>query len=75
MRSQHRAAGGNPPAGGPGRFLTTRDRGAAARALANLLANAVRYSGGAKTVQVSGERGATHVLLVVCDRGPGIPPG
>lgn len=42
--------------------------------LANLLANAVKYSPRTEPIEVTIERGAGEVLVSVSDRGPGIPP-
>ncbi len=49
------------------------DREAIARALWNLLDNAVKYSPECKTVWVTLERRDTQILIVVRDRGLGIP--
>lgn len=42
------------------------------RAIRNLLENARRYSEGPVTVQALADGG--HIVLRVCDRGPGVPP-
>jgi signal transduction histidine kinase len=42
------------------------------RALRNLLENARRY--GTTDIQVLLHNDQTHVVLSVCDRGPGVPP-
>ena len=44
------------------------------RALANLLENAIRFSGGEQSL-VRGRALGDRVVLRVVDRGPGIPPG
>ncbi|HZC74425.1 MAG TPA: DUF4118 domain-containing protein [Gaiellaceae bacterium] len=49
------------------------DAGQVERVLANLLANALRYSPVGSTVLVRAERGATELRLHVVDRGPGLP--
>jgi two-component system sensor histidine kinase CpxA len=41
------------------------------RAISNLLRNAVRYGGG--EILVTGRREGDGVILVVADRGPGVP--
>ncbi|KQN40482.1 signal protein [Sphingomonas sp. Leaf407] len=41
------------------------------RAVRNLIENAVKYAG---TAEVRVETGAQAVTIIVCDRGPGIPP-
>jgi two-component system, OmpR family, sensor histidine kinase CpxA len=41
------------------------------RAVSNLIRNAVRYGG--SEVSVAARRQAEHVILTVCDRGPGVP--
>jgi two-component system sensor histidine kinase KdpD len=50
------------------------DAGQVERVLANLLANALRYSPDGSAVLVRAERGATELRLHVVDRGPGLPP-
>jgi two-component system sensor histidine kinase KdpD len=49
------------------------DAGQVERVLANLLANALRYSPAGSGVLVRAERGATELRLHVVDRGPGLP--
>lgn len=44
-----------------------------ARALANLLRNAIRYAGHAGPITVAGQRQGSTACLTVSDRGPGIP--
>jgi signal transduction histidine kinase len=44
-----------------------------AQALANLLDNAVKYAAGTGTVSVEARRKGDRAVLVVADRGPGIP--
>jgi two-component system sensor histidine kinase CpxA len=46
-----------------------------ARALANLLRNAIRYAGQAGPITVSAQRDQDQVRLLVSDHGPGVPPG
>ena len=46
-----------------------------ARALANLLRNAVRYAGEAGPITLSAQRGDKGVLITVTDCGPGVPTG
>jgi signal transduction histidine kinase len=49
------------------------DRTAIVLALDNLIDNAIRYSGGARTVRVRVSNGAGHVRFDVIDQGVGIP--
>ena len=44
-----------------------------ARALSNLLRNAVRYAGQAGPITLSAQRGGGGVAIAVADRGPGVP--
>jgi two-component system sensor histidine kinase CpxA len=46
-----------------------------ARALANLLRNAVRYAGEAGPIAVSAQRNENGVCITVADSGPGVPDG
>jgi len=46
-----------------------------ARALANLLRNAVRYAGEAGPITVSAQRNGKGVMITVADSGPGVPDG
>lgn len=52
--------------------LVQGDRRAIRRAIANLLDNALRYSGSA---EISVNSSGRQAILSVADRGPGIPPG
>src|SRR5262249_47333872 len=52
----------------------TVDRDAIAQVLINLLDNAVKYSNGNKTIDVSVEEKADSVRIAVRDHGIGIPP-
>jgi two-component system sensor histidine kinase CpxA len=45
-----------------------------ARALANLVRNALRYGGGAGPVEITAAEEGDAVRLVVADAGPGVPP-
>lgn len=45
-----------------------------ARALGNLVRNALRYAGDTAQITLRAERHADHVLVVVDDDGPGVPP-
>ncbi len=45
-----------------------------ARALGNLVRNALRYAGEQATITVSAQRTGPHLVLVVEDDGPGVPP-
>lgn len=45
------------------------------RAIANLLRNAVRYAGANGPITISAEQRDRDVILVIADRGPGIPEG
>ena len=56
-----------------GEVVLLTDREAIARALWNLLDNAVKYSPNCRTVWVDMQRDTTHVTIVVRDRGLGIP--
>jgi two-component system sensor histidine kinase BaeS len=42
--------------------------------LANLLANALRYSPASGTISLTGETDGKNILITVQDDGPGIPP-
>jgi signal transduction histidine kinase len=44
-----------------------------ARALGNLLRNAVRYAGQAGTIELSASREVSRVKIIIGDQGPGIP--
>jgi len=44
-----------------------------ARALSNLLRNAVRYAGEAGPITISAQSSEKHVLITVADSGPGVP--
>jgi two-component system sensor histidine kinase CpxA len=46
-----------------------------ARAVSNLLRNAVRYAGEAGPITLSAQRGREGVLITVADCGPGVPAG
>ena len=46
-----------------------------ARALSNLLRNAVRYAGAAGPIALSARRENGHVFITVADSGPGVPEG
>jgi two-component system sensor histidine kinase CpxA len=46
-----------------------------ARALANLVRNALRYAGDAGPIEVSARRESNRVLITVEDNGPGVPAG
>jgi two-component system sensor histidine kinase CpxA len=45
-----------------------------ARALSNLVRNALRYSGATEAVVVSARREGDRVVIAVDDSGPGVPP-
>ncbi len=49
------------------------DRDAIAQAVLNLLNNAVKYSGDAKTIRVTAGRRADRLAIEARDQGPGIP--
>jgi signal transduction histidine kinase len=49
------------------------DEGATEQAIENLLANAIKYSGDSKEIEVEVGRSDGHVLVAVKDRGIGIP--
>lgn len=57
---------------GPEHLPCTCSPGALRRALRNILANAVKYGGGA---EVAVREGGDGIEISVADRGPGIPPG
>jgi two-component system, OmpR family, sensor histidine kinase CpxA len=44
-----------------------------ARALSNVLRNAVRYAGAAGSIEISATKDGDTVVLSVCDHGPGVP--
>jgi len=48
------------------------DEGAAEQAIENLLANAMKYSGDAKTIEVEARRAEGHIVVSVTDHGIGI---
>jgi signal transduction histidine kinase len=48
------------------------DEGAAEQAIENLLANAMKYSGDAKTIEVTARRAEGHIVVSVTDHGIGI---
>jgi signal transduction histidine kinase len=48
------------------------DEGAAEQAIENLLANAMKYSGEAKTIEVQARKADGHIVLSVTDHGIGI---
>jgi signal transduction histidine kinase len=48
------------------------DEGAAEQAIENLLANAMKYSGDAKTIEVAARRADGHIVVSVTDHGVGI---
>ena len=48
------------------------DEGAAEQAIENLLANAMKYSGDSKTIDVSARRAGGHIVISVTDHGVGI---
>ena len=48
------------------------DEGAAEQAIENLLANAMKYSGDAKTIEVTARRAGGHIVVSVTDHGIGI---
>ena len=58
----------------PGLPEVPMDPAAIAQALANLVDNAIKYSGQRRRVRVSGRRAADEVQLEVMDEGVGIPP-
>ena len=60
---------------GPGEHLVDVDAEALARAVWNLLDNAVKYSGDSREVDVAVGRVANRVSIAVQDRGIGIPAG
>jgi signal transduction histidine kinase len=49
------------------------DEGAAEQAVENLLANAIKYSGDSRQIEVDVRRGGHHVVVSVRDHGIGIP--
>ncbi len=53
--------------------LVATDPGLLERALANLIANALRYSPPDRPPTVEGSAGERHVLVAVVDHGPGVP--
>jgi two-component system OmpR family sensor kinase len=59
----------------PGPAVVTGDPDALARALRNLLDNAVRAGGDDGRILVELQRSPTHVRATVSDNGPGVPAG
>jgi signal transduction histidine kinase len=57
-----------------GEPTTLGDKHLLARAVANLIDNALKYAGSASTVSVRATQDRDTVALVVQDNGPGIPP-
>jgi two-component system sensor histidine kinase KdpD len=53
--------------------LVMADPGLLERVLANLLENAIRYSGGDEPVEVSAAAGGDTATLKIVDHGPGVP--
>ncbi len=45
-----------------------------ARALANILRNAVRYAGGAGPITIAASTRGDDICIAISDRGPGVPP-
>jgi two-component system OmpR family sensor kinase len=58
----------------PGPTMVIGDPDALARALRNLLDNAVRASGDDGRILIELQRSPTHVRATVSDNGPGVPP-
>lgn len=56
----------------PASLEVTADRALLARAIGNLVRNAVRH-GGAKSVEIEARAGESVAMLTVADRGPGVP--
>ena len=56
----------------PGLPRVLADEGATEQAIENLLANAMKYSGDRKQIEVAARRAGDHVLVSVTDRGIGI---
>jgi signal transduction histidine kinase len=56
----------------PGLPHVLADEGATEQAIENLLANAIKYSGDAKRIEVSARRAGDHVEVSVTDHGIGI---
>jgi two-component system sensor histidine kinase CpxA len=57
----------------PADLTVTADAGLLARALGNLLRNAVRYAGECGPITVAAQRDGEQVRITVADRGPGVP--
>jgi two-component system sensor histidine kinase CpxA len=53
--------------------MVTADADLLARALSNLLRNAVRYAGKSGPITVTARREQNEVLIAVADSGPGVP--
>ena len=53
--------------------LVLADAGAAEQAVENLLANAVKYSGESRDIELDVSRGGGHLVVAVRDHGIGIP--
>jgi two-component system sensor histidine kinase CpxA len=68
--------------GGTARISTDVPAGLAARAdgplltraVANLVRNAIRYSGDSTPIKVTAHEGGGRVMVTVADEGPGVPP-
>ncbi|HEX3906322.1 MAG TPA: DUF4118 domain-containing protein [Mycobacteriales bacterium] len=54
--------------------LVVTDPGLLERSLANLVANALRYSPAGQPPRLAARAGDGHVVLEVIDHGPGVPP-
>ena len=50
------------------------DRGGLERVTTNLLTNAVKFSPPGTTISVGVRSDDDHVVMEVCDQGPGVPP-
>jgi signal transduction histidine kinase len=61
--------------GNTGQAFIDGDEEALKQALLNLLSNAEKYSGERRDIRIDIEETGEAVLILVKDRGPGIPPG
>ncbi len=59
----------------PGVTTVVADAALAAGVLSNLLGNGLKYSPPGSPIEVEVERDGAHVVTVVRDHGPGVPPG
>jgi two-component system, OmpR family, sensor histidine kinase CpxA len=71
---EREAAGGKVTATVPPELRVRADADLLARALGNLMRNALRYAGDAGPITLAARRDADRVVITVEDEGPGVPP-